>query len=291
MKKLLLKPGIECIFAFSLVAIIGLPPLVFGQDTKQTIKKEAEIKITDSDTIVNGKNIKNLTGKAHEKAVSQLASPRTFTFSIGEPHNTSPVMKYRKDGEHGIGIAVPGEFRTFSYDEPEDRPEDHPPVDRERFRAVPELGLSIGDEPRPGKRAFSLRRPFMAGSTNSQSFNYSSTDDEGISTHVSYIAGDASKEKLSEIAGVEKAGLELKDLNLSPEFSTGKTKLSFKLPVNAALDIQFKDSQGKVLWAEKTSIKNDAAYSKTFNLGLNGVYYLQVKQGNATALKRIVKED
>ncbi|RYZ94920.1 MAG: T9SS type A sorting domain-containing protein, partial [Sphingobacteriaceae bacterium] len=126
---------------------------------------------------------------------------------------------------------------------------------------------------------------------NSQSFNYTSTDDEGISTHVSYMVSDASAEKLSQIAGVDKVGLAIKDIHLSPEFSTGKTVLSFSQPVNKALDVQFKDSQGKVLWSENALTQTRGNFSKTFNLGLNGVYYLQVKSGGDIAVKRIVKED
>jgi hypothetical protein len=35
----------------------------------------------------------------------------------------------------------------------------------------------------------------------------------------------------------------------------------------------------------------NGSFNKSFGLGLNGVYFLQVKQGGKVALKRIVKEE
>lgn len=82
--------------------------------------------------------------------------------------------------------------------------------------------------------------------------------------------------------------IKFKNINLAPDFTSGKTTLSFNLNSKAPAEVQFKDSQGKVVWAEKAK---GGSFNKSFSLALNGAYYLQVKQGNNMALKRIVKED
>jgi hypothetical protein len=305
MKKSLSKPGFECVFALSLMAIIGLPPLVFGQNKKDDIvKKRIEIKINDGDTVVNGKNIKELSGKEREEALNHIISPNGERFSLAIPDGrTRQLIIKRKGGKADKNATIEqsfdingGEMRVFAdgADFNTDSNDNIANVHISKFRGVPDATFSIqADEPvlaaQPVMSRFTFARPFESmGGRNTQSFNYNSTDNEGISTHVSYRVNDAPKEKLSSIAGTEKAVLELKDISLSPEFSTGKTILNFNLPAKTAADVQFKDSQGKILWTDKVV---NGAFSKTFSLGLNGAYYLQVKQGGNIALKRIVKED
>jgi len=123
---------------------------------------------------------------------------------------------------------------------------------------------------------------------NTQNFSYSNIDNDGISTHVNFRVGDASSENLKKITGAEKADLEIQDLNLVPQFSTGKTMLSFSLTTKTTADVTFKDSDGTVLWSGKTT---GGEFSKGFQLPKNGVYYLQVKQAGKLALRKIVKEE
>jgi hypothetical protein len=87
---------------------------------------------------------------------------------------------------------------------------------------------------------------------------------------------------------IEGPRLEISDLNLVPEFSTGKTMLIFSLPGKAAAEVKLVDSEGKILWTEKST---GGRFTKSFVLGLNGIYYLQVQQGNGVAVKRIFKEE
>src|ERR1700712_1745713 len=67
MKKHWMKPGFELIFAFSLIAAICLPPLVFAQGTRNI-----EINITNGDTIINGKNIKELSPAERQLALKDI---------------------------------------------------------------------------------------------------------------------------------------------------------------------------------------------------------------------------
>ena len=128
------------------------------------------------------------------------------------------------------------------------------------------------------------------GRRNTQNFIYNNIDNNGISTHVSYRVSDhpamldydAGKQGDSQMEM-----LELTDLNLVPQMSQGKTVLMFNLPAKATADVQFKDGKGTLLWTAKAV---NGTFTKTFPLGLNGLYYLQVKQGGKVAVKKIEKE-
>jgi hypothetical protein len=122
---------------------------------------------------------------------------------------------------------------------------------------------------------------------NSQNFDYVSTDEDGISTHVTFHVSEVSNDDLKRMPHVEGGRFEISDLNLVPEFSTGKTLLMFDLPAKTAAEVKLTDSEGKILWNEKTA---GGHFSKTFVFGLNGVYYLQVKQGHNISVKKIMKE-
>jgi len=137
-----------------------------------------------------------------------------------------------------------------------------------------------------GERLSPPLRPFER--KNSQRFDYITTDNEGISTHLSFRVTEISNEDLKKMPHVEGGKFEITDLNLVPEFSTGKTLIMLSLPSKAIADIKLIDSQGKVLWNDKT---NTGSFSKSFVIGLNGIYYLQIKQGNNIAIKKIVKEE
>ena len=69
MKKLLKKPGFEFIFAFALMMILGLPPILLAQIKTQ---KDVDIRIANGDTIINGKNLKDLSGADRESALNDI---------------------------------------------------------------------------------------------------------------------------------------------------------------------------------------------------------------------------
>ncbi len=133
-------------------------------------------------------------------------------------------------------------------------------------------------------------RPMGFGRKNTQNFVYTNTDNEGISTHVSYRVSDHPATLDFDAGKPEKTQLDMlniTDLTIVPEFSAGKTVLMFGLPSKAAAEVKLKDSKGNLLWSEKAV---NGSFSKSFALGLNGMYYLQIKQGNKVAVKVILKD-
>lgn len=296
MNKHLTKPGFELIFALSLIAIIGLPPLVFAQGTK-----DMEIRIANGDTIINGKNIKELSTADRKQAIKDIENlGNAFTpKNSGQRHmdirkrdhaDTSSENIIIKNGDKDPAIAD-GFFKrdttghmfkfrmkrlngkdstfTFNYKMNNDL--------RERFD---DSGPGEFFHPRGAGREFMHRR-------NVQIFDYSNTGSDGITTHASFRVNEPSPGKIKEITGTEKAALEITDLNIVPEFSSGKTILMFSLPAHTVAEVKLTDNDGKLIWSAKAMNGN---FNKSFALGLNGVYFLQVKQAGKLALKRIIKE-
>ncbi|MDB5026093.1 MAG: type sorting protein [Mucilaginibacter sp.] len=298
-----MKPGFEFIFALSLMVIIVLPLLVFAQSTK-----DMEIKITGGDTTINGKNIQDLSPAGRKQALKDLDNlgSAAGTDNAGRQHL---VIRNRRplDGPEP-GNIITGK-RVLQSD-------DHDPAraDEPRFSDTAEhefkfrmkrlhdkdsaftfnyrLNTDRQERPDRGDRHFNFR---MRGPgeenfrhKNIQRFDYTNTGSDGISTHASFSVTDPSPEKLKALAGSEKAELDIKDLNLVPEFSAGKVLLIFGLPSKSVAEVKFTGNDGKLIWSDKAM---NGSFNKSFALGLNGVYFLQVKQGDKVALKRILKEE
>ena len=287
------KPGFELIFALSIIGIMTLPLLVFAQGNKNM-----DITISNGDTTINGKNIKELSAKDREQALKDIDN-----LSGPEINGRQRIVIKRRSLTDTGGRNMIYKRRFFNND---DLTENHHFFNDSakhvfKFRMKRPDGDSaftfnyrmngnpdefFNDHMRNFNYSMHERENFRH--RNVQRFDYTNTGNDGISTHTSFRISDASPEKLKTVTGSEKAELELRDLNLVPEFSSGKTLLIFSLASKAAAEVKFTDSEGKLIWSEKTA---NGQFSKSFPLGLNGVYFLQVKQSGKVALKRVIKED
>jgi hypothetical protein len=284
MKTPILKPGFEFIFALSLIAILGLPPMLMAQN-----QKNEEINIVNGDTTVNGKNIKDISAADRQDALRDI---KHISADATDGGNNSHVYIFKR----------------------QDSTMRHPMITEDIVVKKDSAGNIV--EMRSGRRlgrnnmrmkmrnmdvvpdkmpwmdrngAGPMRAPMMGfARRNSQRFSYVSTDNNGISTHISFRVSGVTNDDLKRMPPVEGPTLEISDLNIVPEFSTGKTLLMFSLPAKTVAEVKLIDSNGKALWKEKAT---GGSFSKTFVIGLNGIYYLQVKQGNGVAVKRIVKEE
>ncbi len=260
MKTSLLKPGFEFIFSLSLIAILCLPPVLMAQ-----ANKNMDINIVNGDTTVNGRNIKQLSPPEKREAlksisrISSTGSSRSFSDSMRvhiDTANTFAASPYKHKAGPGAQAWNSNRFN--------DRMGDRGPNNNGRF----------------------MMAPFRNERRNSQSFDYVTVDNEGVSTHIRFHVSEISNEDLKKMPHVEGGKFEISDLNLVPQFSTGKTLLLFDLPAKTVAEVKLTDSEGKSLFSEKVT---GGTFNKAVVLGLNGVYYLQVKQGNFVAVKKITK--
>lgn len=300
MKKLLVKPGFEFIFSFSLVMILGLPPVLLAQIKTQ---KDIDIKIENGDTTINGKNIKELSAEDRQSALTDIRNLRGNSAARWKGNGPHHMFK-RRD-------TLGGDIQHIEIIRRKRSNDDRAPFITEHIVVRDSLGNAIGTIPgklrEPNKRmSFNYRMDDENGDRmgmgpgrfdralprfdhkNSQNFEYVNTDNDGVSTHVSFHVSEASDDDLKRMPYVEGPKFEVKDLNLVPQFSSGKIVLMFNLLSKAPAEVKLSDSEGKTLWNEKAL---GGTFSKTFALGLNGIYYLQIKQGKNISLKKIMKEE
>lgn len=137
------------------------------------------------------------------------------------------------------------------------------------------------------RRAF----PGSMERNNSSSFNYSHTDKDGISSRMNIRISDANKDQLKKITGAEtiSKSLDVNDLTLFPNFSSGKMTLSFNVASKGNAKISVLDSDMKSIFTnEATNFSGN--YVKQLSLPKNGVYYVTVNQNGNWFVKRLVKE-
>jgi len=288
MKKNRVSPIFEIAIAAGIMIILSLPLFVKAQD-----HKEFRVNISNRDTIVNGKNIKELSANERKdalKKINELNDHITFTAKDGD--DLILFKDQQKDGKNKVYIyrdGIKGDMPAMAY---------NLSIDSAGRNMV--IADAFGSDNVKTMQGMKMRMPMKiaTGSNlgaifldnnrrNSQSFSYSNTDNEGISTHINFNVSDASAEKIKKISGAEKADLNIQDLSIVPSFTTGKTTISFSLPGKGA-EVQLKDSEGTVIWSDKTT---GSEFSKSFVLPKNGAYYLQVKQAGKLALRRITKEE
>jgi hypothetical protein len=156
------------------------------------------------------------------------------------------------------------------------------------FRRAP------GMPDRPQARVFMgepgmFENEFSGRRNNSQTFNYTSTDKDGISSRMSIRISEAGKDVLKKLKGNETTELPVNDLTLSPNFSSGKLNLSFSLGEKGQLEVVLLDNNLKEIFKDKQTLTNQT-YFKQVNLQKNGVYYIRISQGSKTYLRKVIKE-
>jgi hypothetical protein len=126
---------------------------------------------------------------------------------------------------------------------------------------------------------------------NSSNFNYSTTDKDGFTTRTQISLIDPTPSDVKAVFKSENVNintLSVDNLVFYPNFSSGKTSLSFTTSVKGVLDVILQDSSGNAIFSEKKTLTGDT-YNKQFPWAKNGIYYLQVKQGSKTFLKKVIK--
>ena len=294
MKKPLFKPGFEFIFTLSILAVLGLPPLV----SAQTQTKDLQININNGDTTVNGKNIKDLTVAERKSALKDIK--QIATINNGENGTRNLVIVTRKHkgdkGDNDVVIEQNGDKDMLANGDTKVRRLELRRDNKNDSTLTLSYDYNMTGAPkhRMEVREFHMNRdddrPMGFDRRNTQNFIYSNTDNNGVSTRVSYHVSEhhaTLDHEAGKQEGTQYEMLDITDLNIVPEFSAGKTVLMFTLPSKATAEVKLKDSKGGLVWSEKAV---NGSFSKSFALGLNGMYYLQVKQGNKVAVKEIMKD-
>lgn len=303
-KKLLL---LNCLLA---VVIITTSKKVKAQEKEQKEVKIAII-INDGDTTVNGKKFKNLSEEEKTELRKEFTQVEKRRISMNAPKfNKSMAVTIKKSADNDSLIIVTDStrMRNFSYTFNGNAPKvyefkrdsllrklDGMNIDREII-----LGRSLGDDmdwemvhPRramPGRPNLNNRVEFlMPNSPNSNNFSYSTTDNDGFTTRINYTISEPSNTDLKNTFKDEKIAfnsLNISDVMLVPNFSTGKTTLTFTSKAKGALNIKMIDSAGNAILSENKTLVGES-YSNTFSASRNGNYFLQITQGSQTFIRKV----
>jgi hypothetical protein len=300
MKKFLSKPGFEFMFSISFVAILCLPPMLMAQT-----QKDMGIKIVNGDTTVNGKKIRELSDTEKRDALKDInhLSGLANTSQAGRRGMKRMFFRYKDSTGNKPGHFWFKKTDTLNGMRGQGMIEDMTVKDSVGNVTIFRSGKPGGqvrdfafkyrnNDETPGRMGFGMMPPRLSmmrhDRVNGQAFNYANTDKQGYTTRINFFVSEPEHEDLEKISGVAGGELEVTDLSLVPEFSSGKTILMFSLPAKTVADINLKDGEGKLLWNEKSTGGN---FTKSFSLPLNGVYYLHIKQGHSVAVKKIVKDE
>jgi hypothetical protein len=213
---------------------------------------------------------------------------------VGDKDHKMIIIKRDQRDAKGLTLPQPPqppharmEFRPLNGD----LDQFHPGMDNEHIEirmAAPNGEMSFG-EPQKLKKAIGFNMPNLP---NTNTYNFATTDKNGFTTKTNFTIAEPFKEELKVIFKDENTAIDalhVEHLLLFPNFSNGTTMLSFSLSAKAIIEVKMLDADGKVLFVEKKSLINDH-FSKWFNLSKNGIYYLHVKQGNQTFIRKVIKE-
>ncbi|HYK75637.1 MAG TPA: hypothetical protein VEV16_01540 [Daejeonella sp.] len=300
-----------CTFILALITITAARPAAFAQQ-KQEIRKT--IIITDGDTIINGKNLKNLSKSdraALRKELQAMEKNRSMR-RAGKQKNEEIIIKngnqapkiLRWSDEDEISMndypwVLSDSLVTFMKDSlPRQLRFNMEHMDSNMHQKMMELHRRIGSMPPMMGRAYprmlspkegiNLYNRIPSGGKNLQSFNYVNTDKDGITTHLNIRLTDVPEELSKKISHDTKV-LEVTDLVISPNFSSGKLNLIFQTAARGSISVKILDSDLKALFTDQPA-NFSGNYYKQVSLPKNGIYYIHISQNGKSFIKKMVKE-
>ena len=285
----------------------------FAKAQQKEIKEvNLTISIMNGDTIVNGKNFKNISEKErvelrknfdHIEIRTSASNPqnkirRMTVITTNDQNNLdSNVIKFKMDGpekhfmedkDHKV-IIINGDKEMI-----DGMPS--PPHVRMEFKSLDgDMSMIPPTEERdfpPHFKNGAEMRSSRPNLPNSNSYNFISTDKNGFTTKTKITVEEPFRSELKTIFNNQNApinSLELNNLLFYPNFSKGTTTLSFSTSAKATIEVKMLDGDGHPLFLDKKTLSSDT-YVKQFILSKNGIYYLQVNQGNNTFIRKVIKE-
>ncbi|MXV49559.1 hypothetical protein GS399_01130 [Pedobacter sp. HMF7647] len=307
-----LKPTICCLLIASTLTVKA-----------QNIKETSSVIINNGDTIVNGKNLKDVSAAEHSKLKKEIdkRDAEAGSFARGKRTITKRETITSADGPEipedifdvdGPNVYI-GSGRNFRF---ENLPGDHKAfrlksdsifvamkIDSVLKNMDFKVNLDTNLNTRIITRSGTMNRPMVrmyrnrdinsdmfSSGKNTQNYSFRNTDKDGIITHVNISVSDASKDQWKQITGLSstETALEIENLNFSPDFSSDKLNISFISTSKGSTTVKVLNSDYKPLFSHTSTFSGN--YFKQVALPKNGVYYLAVKQGKDWFVKRFIKD-
>lgn len=257
--------------------------------TQKSVKKT--IIVTNGDTTINGKRVAEMDKKERESIHKEFSQREKDIIE----EEIDAIINKRKQGEILVRKFRNGSapFDIWLNKFEDDSMKLSADSITWKFRhqiPVEDVLIASGDAPRLPRFRDRLLIRDDAERLNSQNFHFRNTDKQGFVTEVNIGVLDADKEQLKKITGKERidASLITEDFTLFPNFSSGKTGVSFSIPTKGALNVVVTDSDNKTIFTDKVN-GFSGTYLKSLNLSKNGVYHIALSQNGKWFVKKIVK--
>ena len=241
MKKYILNPHL-LLMGFFVLIIISSGSSVKAQQEKRVIKS---IIISNGDTIINGKKLSEVDKQERIRLRKEFSEMQSTTKGFEGNSESRVIIRKRTSKEAPVLNWNDGNTKEIEL-----RVEKNMPDDVHIFEFDGDgLDSNLRKRVITMNRNFNLNEPGMGGRNtpptvfergmmpgaeerkNSSSFNYNNIDKDGISSRMNLRIIEADKDQLTNITGSESmtSTLNVEDLTLFPNFSTGKLGLSFNM--------------------------------------------------------------
>jgi len=300
MKKYILNPHL-LLMGFFVLIIVSSGSSVKAQQEKRVIKS---IIISNGDTIINGKKLSEVDKQERNHLRKEFSEMESNTKGLEgnsegrviirkRTSKEAPVLNWNdgnpKEFELRVEKNIPGDVHIFEFEGDD--------LDSNLRKRVITMNRNFNlNEPGMGGRntppmVFERRiMPEAAERKNSSSFNYNNIDKDGISSRMNLRISDADKDQLKKITGSESMTsiLNVEDLTLFPNFSTGKLGLSFNMESRGLVKVNILDSQLNQVFADEAT-NFSGNYIKQISLPKNGLYYISIKQNAGWYVRKLIK--
>lgn len=273
------------------------------------------IKIQNGDTVINGKHLKEYGKAEKESLLKEMREIRKSTERWNSTHTPNAMAWSSDTGKnvrkyffrHKTGKNKNFDFNTdslvlrfnkdsllksFSFNGDSIRKRIWENIFIERFDNSIDMPNIIVKR-FPGIHADGSELPRVWGDTrkNSQSYDFTNTDKDGITSRIMINVNDPSPMQVEKIMSTSSHDLlNIQGLSFTPNFSTGKINLQFTLTSKGTTRVKILDSSYKEVLAESISGLS-GNYAKLVAIPNNGIYYLVISQNNKSFIKRIVKQN
>lgn len=286
---------------FFVLIIVSSGSSVKAQQEKRVIKS---IIISNGDTIINGKKLSEVDKQERNHLRKEFSEMESNTKGLEgnsegrviirkRTSKEAPVLNWNdgnpKEFELRVEKNIPGDVHIFEFEGDD--------LDSNLRKRVITMNRNFNlNEPGMGGRntppmVFERRiMPEAAERKNSSSFNYNNIDKDGISSRMNLRISDADKDQLKKITGSESMTsiLNVEDLTLFPNFSTGKLGLSFNLESRGLVKVKILDTELNQVYADEAA-NFSGNYIKQISLPKNGIYYISIQQNSGWYVRKLIK--
>ena len=300
MKKYILNPHL-LLMGFFVLIIISSGSSVKAQQEKRVIKS---IIISNGDTIINGKKLSEVDKQERIRLRKEFSEMESTTKGFEGNSESRVIIRKRTSKEAPVLNWNDGNPKEIELRVEKNMPEDiqifkfegdgldsnlrKRVITMNRNFNLNELGM--GGRNTPPTVFDQGRMPGAAERKNSASFNYNNIDKDGIPSRMNLRIIEAGKDQLTKIMGSESmtSTLNVEDLTLFPNFSTGKLGLSFNMESRGPVKVKVLDSQLNQVYADEAT-NFSGNYMKQISLPKNGIYYISIQQNASWFVKKLIK--